>query len=264
MLSFFEQFNGQGGADVNIIICDDKEEDAGSLRLFIERYFNEINCRSDITVYKNGDDLLEDFAADKLKDVKIAFLDVYMPGTDGIGTARKIRETDKDMVIVFTTVSKDHGIDGFSVYALQYLLKPVSYPEIKDVLDKCTEKFADALRYVEVLSDRLTVRVYLKDVMYIESFDTVLYIHTVTDTIKTFLPFAKLEIQLENSTLLRTHRSFIVNMRFIKNVTANDFVLKDGTHIPIRRSDKLAVKQAYMDYVFARARGINNEITQKT
>jgi len=146
-------------------------------------------------------------------------------------------------------------MDGFSVYALQYLLKPVSYPEVKDVLDKCTEKFAGSLRYIEVMSDRLTIRVCLKDIMYIESYDTALYIHTVTDTIKTFLPLSEIEKQLESGTFLRTHRSYIVNMSFIESVAENDFILKNSTHIPIRQNDKLTVKQAYMDYVFTWTRG---------
>jgi len=234
---------------MDVVICEDTEKDADSLRLFIERYFKEINCRSEIFVYKSGDSMLKDFAAGKINDVKIAFLDIYMPGTNGIDTARKIRETDKDMVIVFTTTSRDHGLDGYSVYALQYLVKPVNYPVVKDVLGKCTEKYTQSLRYIEVLSERLTVRIYIKDIMYIESFDTSLYIHTVKEKIKTFLPLSEIEKQLENSTFLRTQRSFIVNMRYIDDVTANDFILENGKAVPIRRSDKPAIKQAYRDYL---------------
>ena len=236
---------------MNIVICEDIEKDANSLRLFIEKYFEEINCAVNISVYKNGDVFLEDFQ--KINDIKIAFLDIYMTGTNGIDTAKKIRETDKDMAIVFTTVSTSHALEGYSVDARQYLVKPIDYPEVKNVLDKCTEKFADSLRFIEVSSGRLTVRVYLKDIMYIECFDNNLCIHTVTETIETLFTLSELEKQLEGSTFLRTQRSYIVNMRFITNITANDFVLQNGTLIPIRRSDKLAIKQAYRDYLSALA-----------
>ena len=245
---------------MNIVICDDIEDDANQLRLFVERYFKEINCESEIIVYESGDAMLEDLAAGKIDDVKIAFLDIYMPGTDGIDTARKIRETDKDMVIIFTTVSMAHGLEGFSVYALQYLVKPIKYTEIKDVLTKCTSMLADSLRFIEVMSDRLTVRVYLKDIMYIESFNTALLIHTLTGKVKTFLPLSEIEKQLAGSAFLRTHRSYIVNMPYVKSVAENDFILTSGALVPIRRSDKLAVKQAYTDYVFAWTRGRGQEI----
>ena len=240
---------------INIVIYEDEEKDADALRLLIEKYFLEINCTGNITIYKNGDAFLEDFAANKLNDVKIVFLDIFMPGTNGIDTARKLREKDKNMVVIITTTSKNHGLEGYSVDALQYLVKPVNYPEVKNVLEKCTSMFTGSLRFIEVLSDRLTMKVYLKDIMYIESFNTVLHIHTVTGTIKTFLPLAEMEKQLEGSAFLRTHRSFIVNIPYIKDIAENDFILTNGTLIPIRQNDKLTVKQAYLDYVFAYTRG---------
>jgi len=234
---------------MNIVICEDLNEDAISLRFFIEKYFNEIDCRSEITIYNSGDKLLEDFYSGKLSDVKVAFLDIYMPGTDGIDTAKKIRETDNEMIIIFTTSSINHGIEGFSVYALQYLVKPVNYPEVKNALSKCIEKYADSIRYIEVLSDRLMVRAYLKDIIYIECFDTTSFIHTNTEVIKTFLPLSELEKQLEGSSFLRTQRSYIVNMRYIHDMKTNDFVLENGKMIPIRRNDKLAIKQVYRNYL---------------
>jgi len=240
---------------LNIVICEDTDNDAGLLRLHIEKYFLEINCIGNINVYKSGDEFLKEFAAGEINDVKIVFLDIFMPGTDGIGTARKLREADKEIVIIITSTSTSHGLDGYSVDALQYLVKPVKYPELKNVLEKCTSMFADSLRFIEVLSDRVTVRVYLKDIIYIESFNTALHIHTVKDTIKTFLPLSEMEKQLEGSSFLRTHRSFIVNIPYIKDIAENDFVLTSGTLIPIRRNDKLSVKQAYMDYLFAYTRG---------
>ena len=234
---------------MNVVICDDSEKDLSQLRFYVERYFKEVNCHIDILTYKSGDDLLSDLAAGKLSDTIIAFLDIFMPGIDGIDTAKKIREANSDMVIIFTTISMDHMLDGYSVYAMQYLVKPVKYPEIKDVLGKCMTKYADALRSIEVLSDRLTVKVYLKDIIYLEFSSKALYIHTTTETLKTFLPLSELEKQLENSSFLRTHRSYLVNMRYIKQIQLYDFLLTNNEKIPIRRNDKLTVKQAYRDYL---------------
>ena len=240
---------------MNIIICEDLEEDAVSLSRSVEKYFYDINGVADISVYNNGDALLEDFAAGKINNSDIIFLDIYMPGTDGVETAKKIRETDKNIVIVFTTTSRDHSLEGYSVYAFQYLVKPVAYPEVKTVLDKCMERFADSARFIEVISGRLKVKICLKDIIYIESFKTELHIHTADNTVKTFLRLFEIEKQLENSTFLRTQRSYIVNMRYIKKMTAAGFLLINDKLIPFRKNDKLTVKQAYMDYMFALSRG---------
>jgi DNA-binding LytR/AlgR family response regulator len=240
---------------MKIIVCEDIREDRDALVFFIKRFFNEINCPVEITVYENGDSFLSALTALDAGDIKIAFLDIYMPGISGIDVAKKIRETDGDMVVVFTTTSLEHGLDGYSVGALQYLVKPVGYPAVENVLNKCAKLFADSIRAIEVFSDRLTVRVLLKDILYIEVFDHACLIHTMSETIKNYRPLDEIERQLDGDAFLRTHRSFIVNMQYIKSIAENDFLLTNGVMIPIRRSNKPAVKQAYMDYVFALARG---------
>ncbi|MCL2820355.1 MAG: LytTR family DNA-binding domain-containing protein [Oscillospiraceae bacterium] len=235
---------------MDIAICEDIEKDANQLRLLVERYFDEINCEVNIFVYNNGDDFLKDLTANKPGDVKIAFFDIYMPGTNGIETAKKIRETNNDMVIIFTTGSTAHSLDGYSVYALQYLIKPVEYHEVKKVLEICNEKFTSSLRYIEVLSDRLMMKVLLKDITFIEVISEYTYIHTSAETIKTFMRLHEFEKQLEGGAFLRTQRSFIVNMNYIKRMSADSFILSNDKEIPIRRSDKKAIKQTYKDYMF--------------
>jgi len=239
---------------MDIVICEDIEKEATSLWLHINRYINEMNCTVNVVLYNSGDKLLRDFAMNKLSDVKIIFLDIYMPGTDGIDTAKKIRESNKDIIIIFTTTSKNHSLEGYSVYALQYLVKPVEYPEVKEVLDICMEKFAASLKFIEVLSGRLTVKVYFKDIMYVEVIAQASYIYTTIETHKTFIPLHELEKQLEGNTFIRTQRSYIVNMSHIKKMTADAFILNNDKEIPIRRSEKMRIKQVYRDYLSALTR----------
>jgi len=241
---------------MNIIVCDDTREDRDALCAHIKRFFSEINCPVEIGVYENGGSFLDALSTLKTQDIKIAFLDIFMPEISGIDVAKKIRETDGDMVIIFTTTSIDHGLDGYSVGALQYLVKPVGYPAVENILNKCVKLFADSIRAIEVFSDRLTVRILLKDILYIEVFDHACLIHTLSETIKNYRSLDEIERQLDRDAFVRTHRSFIVNMRHIDDVAENDFILTNGALVPIRRSDKIAVKQAYRDYLFALARGM--------
>ena len=239
---------------MNIIICDDRREDRDNVSSLAKQYFREVNCPVNIAVYESGEALLENSGILEPGNVKVAFLDIYMPGLSGIEIAGKIREKDTDMVIVFTTTSLDHGLDAYAVQALQYLVKPVKYPELENILSKCVKLFADSLRFVEVLSDRMTVRVLLKDILYLEILNHTCLIHTLSETIKSYRPLSEIECQLDRESFLRTHRSYIVNMRYIEDVTENDFLLTTGQSAPIRRSDRLAVKQAYRDYLFSIAR----------
>ena len=240
---------------MRIIICDDDAGDRNALYSAVEKYLREISSSASVDIYESGEALVRDYDSFRNDEAVIIFLDIYMPGISGIDTARKIREADKDAVIVFTTTSLDHGLDGYSVKALQYLVKPVKYPVLKDTLDDCAARFADSLRYIEVMSGKAAVRIPHKDFVYAEIFAHDCLIHTISRTVKCRHTLDDMERMLGGSAFLRTHRSFIVNMRYIGSVAENDFILTNGAMIPIRRNDKLAVKQAYMDYVFARARG---------
>jgi DNA-binding LytR/AlgR family response regulator len=240
---------------LNVIICEDKLNDANTLRLYISQFFSEINCPINITVYENGDSFLKDYKAGKIKELKIAFIDIYLLGTNGIDVARKIRESDKEMAIVFTTISTSHALDGYALDAMQYLLKPVDYHKVAAILNKCLKMFSESIRFIEVISDRLAVKVWLKDILYIEAFDKTVLIHTNSKTIKSYLSLSELDKQLVDSTFLKTHRSFIVNMRHIEDVGKNDFVLSNGIKVPIGRDNKTGVKQVFEDYLFAKTRG---------
>ncbi|MDR2590049.1 MAG: LytTR family DNA-binding domain-containing protein [Oscillospiraceae bacterium] len=234
---------------MSIVICEDIKNEADSLQHLVKKYFEEINCPIQIIVYNNGDNFLKDYEAGAIDDVNVVFLDIYMPGTNGVAVAKKVREINNDVIIIFTTISKEYGMDAYSVYALQYLVKPVKYPELKSVLKKCTERFADSLRFIEVLSDRLLVKIYLKDIMYIECFNTAIHIHTTKEVIKTFLPLSEMEKKLNDKMFLRTQRSFIVNMRYIDDMTAESFILRNGKSIPIRRHERIKIKQIFREYL---------------
>ena len=236
---------------MEIVVYEDKKSDKDALCSFIDKFFKEMSCPVEITAYDNGQHFLNGLS----EDVKIAFLDIYMPGISGIDVARKIRERDKDMVIIFTTTSIDHGLDAYSVEALQYLVKPVGYSDVESALKKCMDRFGDSLRFIEVLANRLNVRVLLKDIRFIEVFKNTCLIHTTAETIKSYCSLEKIERQIDGQMFLRTHRSFIVNMRYIEDVTEDGFLLKDSVVVPISRSDKLEVKQAHRDWLFALSRG---------
>jgi len=241
---------------LKIIICDDNAEDRKSVHSFVKKYLAELNAGAEILVYENGEKLTCDLSLLKTDEPLIAFLDIYLPGQNGIDVARKIRDINKNIKIIFTTNSLDHGLDGYSVKALQYLVKPVKYCEIKDTLDDCIGAFAEALRYIEVTSNKVVTKIALKDIYYIEVNAHDCLIHTKSGITKSRCTIDEMEQELSGSTLLRTHRSYIVNMSYIKSIAENDFLLTDGTNIPIRKNGKLQIKQAYMDFLFKEARGI--------
>jgi DNA-binding LytR/AlgR family response regulator len=210
---------------------------------------HSIDCT--ISKFERGDDLLADI---KYKQYDILFLDIYMEGKNGVETACTIRDTGLDCIIIFTTTSLDHALDGFEVGAMHYLIKPLNYEKVESGLDRCNQIFSQSTQYIEVKSGRTITRILLKDLIFAEVYSNTLLIHTVSKEVKTYVSLDNFMKLLPAENFLRCHRSYVVNMNFITSQDDSDFILKDNVRIPIPKKDKQLMRQKYSDYLFSRVR----------
>lgn len=102
---------------------------------------------ADLFEYENGEIFL---AAAKERPFTAAFLDIYMNGTDGMETARVLRQTDTDCLLIFTTTSTDHALEGFQVRALHYLVKSYTEGEISSLMDEILSRIPDSGKYLDI------------------------------------------------------------------------------------------------------------------
>ena len=242
---------------MKIVICEDKTEDRNLLHSCVKLFLIRNNCTAEIVLYDSGEALLADADTLNSGNVKIAFLDIFLSGINGIDIAKKIREIDEEMVIIFTTVSRDYGLDGYLVGALQYILKPLDYNKVEDILSKCMRFFVDFFQTIEVISGGKSILVLLKDITHIEVSGHDCLFFTTSKTIKSRRSLDDIEKELCNVSFVRTQRSFIVNMRYIAKKTGEAFLLTNGTAVPISRKYKKAVTRAYEDFIFALTRSVN-------
>ena len=126
--------NAQGekeGLMIRIAVCDDQEIVCENVRKMI---LHEEEDRYEVDLFRSGKELLE---AGRKYD--ILFLDIDMPGMDGIMTAKEIRKTDKQVEIIYITNYGGYAGYAFGVHAFGYLLKPVKEKEIKRQLKEALE-----------------------------------------------------------------------------------------------------------------------------
>lgn len=185
------------------------------------------------------------------KKVDLIFLDVAMPEISGIDLLKSIK---KPPAIIFTTAFRDFALDAYELDAIDYLLKPIPFErffksvskyyqwkgtEGIEVIGKKAEGQPDHL-FIYVRSDRKVVKIYLSDILFIESLKDYVKIHLGTEVIITKEKISKLEEKLPEAEFIRTHRSFLVSVRSIKAFTAEIIELKNH-EIPIGRTYKSAV-----------------------
>ncbi len=234
-----------------IAICEDQASDEERLRKQIEEYCRRhyLSCR--IESFCSGEAFLASFSTRKYN---LIFLDVYMGEFSGIEIARAIRGLDGETPLVFVTSSLDHALEGFAVNALHYLVKPVMLQEIHDVFARSQRFLQEKQEAIEVMSNRLPVRIPVVSISYIEVYAKLCTIHCEQGLVKTYTAIDALASSLTNPVFLRTHRSYIVNMRYIKAVEADVFRLFGGESVPIRQNGRAEIKRQYMNYLLKTVR----------
>lgn len=233
---------------LNIAICDDEKAIREQIKELIEKEKAGI-CPD---LYETGDALL---AADKKFDM--VFLDIQMEGTDGIETAKKLRERSalkgaEDAILIFITGIREYVFQAFDVAAFHYLLKPVEE-------DKFHEVFHRAERELEKRKSKRRETVFIKtrnrsftlekdSILYIESRGKKVEIHTKVETIEAYASMNELEAQLGEG-FFRCHRGYLVNMAYVAEYDSESITLNNGEYVYQAKEKYGEFVKAYMRYL---------------
>lgn len=231
---------------MRIAICDDEEYILSLIEGYILKYSELCGYTFTWAKFKKGQELL-DYLKDK-KDIDIIFLDIQIPGMNGIDVAREIRKKDSKVKIFFLTSLIKYAIEGYSVKAERYLIKPLKYGQFE-------KELATVLKTIEVENDRFFIekndngifKIMLSDVIYIETIGRNTLIHTTSDNVVSYRNMKEHE-NLLDSCFFRCHRAFIVNLAFVKSVVDFNVILEKDKIIPLSKYRKKDFKEALLDY----------------
>lgn len=239
---------------MDIAIIDDSETDKQILSDFINCYCIKKHLSINIKFYKNGENFLLNFNKDTFE---IIFLDIYMNGIDGIETAEKIRQVDKECLIIFSTTSRSHAVKSFRVRAFDYLVKPYNYSQLEEVMDLCDEKLSRSSHYIEVKQGRIIVKILLNTIIFTDYSNHYIQIHLINNIIKSHITFNEFsKLLLIYPQFLCCYRNCIINMDKVISVEKRDFLMENNERVPISKFKITEVKQLYADYIFTKA--LNN------
>lgn len=234
---------------MNIAIIDDISADADILRSIVTLYFKEKQIETEIRYFSSGEEFFDHYLPGKFQ---LVFLDIYMDGMTGMDAAHRIRNAADDCVLVFVTTSSDFAVESYDVKASYYLLKPFEPEKLCTILDTIQMKNAQDTRYIEVVSDRVPVRVPLHSILYADTFRNAVCLHTDAGVIRSYLTFQKFEELISDcSCFLSCYRGCMVNMNRIQEATDDGFLLDNGETVQIRKRGAAAIRKAYLQYLFS-------------
>ena len=231
---------------MNIIICDDCQEDRVFLNHLLREYEKSSTEQFNIMEYASGIGLCEDKAV--ISNCQIMFLDINMEEQDGLKTAIKIKELYPDIYIVLVTAYMSYSLEGYKVKASRFLLKDDLEHTIKECMDSLILELHKKDCYVEFSFVEGQIRLQTDDIIYIETakHKNVFYAKKQVYTI--YKRMDEIEEELAGFGFVRVHQSFLVNMRYIEKISSYVLRLITGKEISVPKSRYQEVKRMFALY----------------
>ena len=226
-----------------IAICDDCAADQDYMTVLTRCWAESRKHFVELTPFVSAESFLFHYA--EKSDYDILLLDIEMGAMDGVTMAKKLRQENDTVQIVFITGYSDYISEGYEVAALHYLMKPVREDKLFSVLDRAVEKLAKNEKVLNLEISGEMVRVPIYQIRYADVFGNYLTIHASDDlTIK--MTLRELEKELDDR-FFRVSRSVVVNLTQISRVTKTEIRLVDGVSIPLPRGAYEAVNRAIIN-----------------
>lgn len=234
---------------INVITIDDEPFALQQISTYVQKipYMNLVaSCRSAAEAQRVLDNDVVD----------VIYTDINMPDLSGLDFVRSLAIQP---MVVFTTAYSEYAVEGFKVDALDYLLKPFSFTDFQRSAQKVKKQYdlehsseqaetiiapADEDDCIFIKSDYRVQRVAISDIMYVEAMSEYLRLHLNNQPkpITVLLSMKKMEERLISTAFMRIHRSYIINLKAIREV--------NKTRVTLITDDSLPIGDNYKDDFF--------------
>ena len=226
-----------------IAVCDDEK----SVREQLERILSGYTKRECLTdCFASGEELIK---SENRYDV--IFLDIDMAGINGIEAAKRLREKDKQVKIIYLTSYRDYVGSAFSVHAFGYMIKPIRdtaiYRQLDEAADYLKEEKDDPVFEFQTQNGR--IRLPLSKICYFEYVQRKVVIHTEKAVYETNDTLKNMEERMKQYDFCMPHKSFLVNLYQVKSVKGYEIQMMDGQTLPLSQKKSVQFRERLNRYL---------------
>lgn len=236
---------------IKIAFCDDDISILNEVHVLLDQYRVERSREISYTAFHSPLELLAEF--EKGMQVDVLLLDVLMPGENGINTAKEIRQYDNNVKIIFLTSSSEFAVQSYTVGAYFYQLKPIWKDGFFRLMDSVISECDDRQKNSLILRCKTGItRIEPDQLEYCEVIGRTLFFHMQNGKVlESVGSLDELSRQLTGCrNFLRPHRSFLINMEYIQNISYRGITMDNLTEIPIPHGKYSEIKNLYLEYMF--------------
>ena len=230
---------------MKVAIIDDQQNDRDLLKAYLRRYEEENHLRIEVDTFCRGDDFVEEYQS--IYDVII--FDIDMPGTNGMECARKIREKDETVLLLFVTNMAQYAINGYEVDAVDYMIKPIGYFEFSMKFQKAIRKLGQQQdKWITVDASGMLRKIRLSDIYYVEVYLHNIIYHLKDGELKVRGSMKEQEELLSIYHFSRIHKSYLVNLAYVENIKGNTLSIAEDM-LPIGKVYKNRIMQEFLHFI---------------
>lgn len=209
---------------VRISIVEDEDETAKRTEEYLYRYASEHGKEISVARFSDAESFIENYTV----DCDVVFMDIELPGIDGMTAAEALRKKDKNIVVIFVTNLAQYAVGGYHVRAFDFIVKPVSYYTFALKMKGLFEYLKNVRKVTVLVSSRQGKKVIsVADLIYVEVNKHNILYHTVSETIACSGTMKSVYEQLKDLPFAFCNQSYLVNLRFVEGVGGNTLFLKD-------------------------------------
>ena len=229
-----------------ILICEDEDESRIAVCQALDRFSSENNVKFEQIIASSGESLLS-----KIDDrVDLLLLDIGLPRISGMDAARYLRQLGVQTPIIFITSMTQYAMAGYEVHAFGFLKKPLNYKQFEwQMRDALALLVRNRGTSIPLQSGAKLEVINSGDVEYIEVFDHIIELFDKHgDRYQCSMSLSDLEEKLSEFGFFRPHKSFLVNMAYIRRFLQKEVLLESGIGIPISRYRRKEFMEAYASF----------------
>lgn len=236
---------------LKIGICEDMETQQRNLRRMLEDWAKSRSCQLQVSLYDNSSAFWFDWCGSMDLDILLLDIDLGKGQQSGMELARKIREKDTRIVIIFVTAMTEYMNQGYDVQALHFLVKPVEKERLWEILDRACAATAEGRQKKSLLLTEETEvsLIPVDEIMYAEAFSHSVTLHLTSGCREVrSVGLKELEQRLPAEDFFRCHRSYLIHLGHVNRIGKCEVLLDDGSRLPVSRRREKELFRVFVDY----------------